>query len=55
MRGKRYSTYSMATAQRLDVKEGKDLAGLVELERGDFTYSDGSILACVCLSQGHCV
>lgn len=30
----------MATAQRLDVKESKDLAALEEFERGDFTYSE---------------
>lgn len=41
-RGKRHWTYRMATAQRLNVKEGKDLAALEELERGDFTYLEGA-------------
>lgn len=41
-KGKRHWTYRMATAQRLNVKEGKDLAALEELERGDFTYLEGA-------------
>lgn len=31
-------TYSMSTAKRLDIEEGKDLVALEELERRDITY-----------------